>query len=284
MKQIAFTGGKGGTGKSVVSCLWAIEKVKRSKKVILTDCDVECPNNYLLLAEKLKKPIKKIHSPCPKLDKRKCRKCGLCVKKCKENAIFQPPGDYPQFLEEFCSSCGACWNICPYGAIKTEEKGVGKIYENKIEIKNGGILTLITGVSASGAQETGPISRETRKFAEDKAKREMADFLVVDTAAGIHCPVIGALENSQNAFIVAEPTPMGGQDLEIIINLLKKLKIRSQIIINKSDLGDKSLIEKIAKKYKINIGGNIPYSKKIEQRYLEGKIKDLNGSIYINKI
>ena len=49
IKKIAITGGKGGTGKSTVSILLANKLRNENKKVILVDCDVECPNGYLLL-------------------------------------------------------------------------------------------------------------------------------------------------------------------------------------------------------------------------------------------
>ena len=46
---IASTGGKGGTGKSTFAVLLALKLSKRGEKVVLCDCDVECPNDYLLL-------------------------------------------------------------------------------------------------------------------------------------------------------------------------------------------------------------------------------------------
>jgi MinD superfamily P-loop ATPase len=50
MQKIAITGGKGGTGKSTVAILMANKFAKEGKKVLLCDCDVECPNDYLLLS------------------------------------------------------------------------------------------------------------------------------------------------------------------------------------------------------------------------------------------
>ena len=100
MQKIAITGGKGGTGKSTIAVLFANKFVKENKKVILCDCDVECPNDYLLLGQRLGKAEKKVYAEFPKLDKRKCKKCGLCAKTCKNNAIFQAPGNYPVFIKD----------------------------------------------------------------------------------------------------------------------------------------------------------------------------------------
>ena len=45
IKKIAITGGKGGTGKSTVAVLMANKLVKEGKRVVLADCDVECPKD-----------------------------------------------------------------------------------------------------------------------------------------------------------------------------------------------------------------------------------------------
>jgi MinD superfamily P-loop ATPase len=131
-KLLATTGSKGGTGKSTVAILLTVDLIKKGKKVIICDCDVECPNDYLLLSQKLKKPVKKICAEFPKLIKKKCTKCGLCSNACQNNAIFQAPNKYPIFIKDLCSSCGTCWNVCPFGAIKTKKEKIGEIYLNKI--------------------------------------------------------------------------------------------------------------------------------------------------------
>jgi len=86
--MIGVTGGKGGVGKSTFAILLLCELLKKNKKVLLCDCDVECPNDYLLLGEKLINSVQKIFGTFPKLDKRKCRKCGICAQTCRNNAIF----------------------------------------------------------------------------------------------------------------------------------------------------------------------------------------------------
>jgi len=266
-QKIVITGGKGGTGKSTVAVLMAAELLRKGKKVILCDCDIECPNDYLLTGQKLKKPIRKVYAEFPKLIKKKCTKCGLCVKTCRSNAIFQVPGQYPIFIKNLCSGCGACWAVCPFGAIKPQKQEIGQIYYNKI--KN---LDLITGVANPGIEETGPVVREVKEFTLKFAKRIKADIVLFDTAAGTHCPVINALLNTDLAFAVTEPTPMGAYDLNLILSLCKKLKIPAKIILNQADLGKKQEIKKIAKKYKVKIGKEISYSREIVKAYSRGKL------------
>ena len=278
LKKFGVTGGKGGTGKSTVSVLFASKLVRKGKKVIICDCDVECPNDYLLLGKNLKKSEEKVYAEFPKLNKTKCKKCGLCAETCRSNAIFQAPGKYPIFVKNLCSACGACWIVCPYGAIQPKKEEIGKIYLNKIKdtkhkIEN---FWLITGVAKAGLEETGPVVLKTKKFALNFAKKIKADYILFDTAAGSHCPVISALLDCDLAFAVTEPTPMGEYDLDLILDLCKKLKIPAKVILNQADLGDKRGIEKIAKKYKIKIKTEIPYSRKLVEAYSKGQLLNFN--------
>jgi len=272
IKTIGITGGKGGAGKSTVAVLMASDFVRKGKKVVLVDCDVECPNDYLLTGAKLQKAKKRVYADFPVLDKKKCQKCGLCVRTCRENAIFQKPGDYPTFIKDLCSNCGACAIVCPYKAIKTKKEEIAQIFLNKIKKD----YWLITGIAKSGLEETGPVVAETKKFALNFAKKIKADYILFDTAAGTHCPVISALLDCDFAYCVTEPTPMGAYDLNLILDLCKKLKIPTKIILNQSDLGDKTKVQRITQKYKIKIEKEIPYSKKLVETYSKGQLLNLN--------
>jgi MinD superfamily P-loop ATPase len=272
MKTIAVTGGKGGTGKSTVYILLANKLRREGKKVLLADGDVECPNDYLLLGQELKKAEKKVFAQFPKLDKKKCQKCGLCVKNCHSNAIFQAPGQYPIFLHELCSGCGLCWHLCPHQAIKIERKVIGEIFKNKINES----FYLATGRSVGVVDETGPIVTELRHYVLKLAKKVKADYLLLDTSVGMHCGVIRALIGADLAYAVTEPTPLGAHDLKLILKLLKILKVPTKIVLNQADLGSRELIDKIAKKTGVEIKHKIPYSKKLVKAYSEGKLIGVN--------
>jgi len=268
IKNIAITGGKGGTGKSTVAVLMANNFVKKGKKVVLVDCDIECPNDYLLLSQKLKKPQEKIYAEFPTLDKAKCKKCGLCVSTCRSNAVFQAPGKYPIFIKDLCSGCGACWIVCPHKAIQPKKEEVGQVFLNKIKKD----YWLVTGVAKSGLDETGPVVTQTKKFVSNLVKKIKPDFVLFDTAAGTHCPVISALLGCDLAYAVTEPTPMGAYDLNLILDLCQKLGVPAEIVLNQADLGDKTKIRAIAKEFKAKIKKEIPYSKRIVEAYSEGNL------------
>ncbi len=280
IKIIAISGGKGGVGKSTIAVLLANRFAKKGKKVILCDCDVECPNDYLLLGQKLKRPEKKIYTEFPKLNKKKCKKCGLCVRTCRSNAIFQVPGQYPIFIRDLCSGCGACWSVCPHKAIEPKKEETGKVYLNKIskpKLKSqDSNFWLITGVAKAGLEETGPVVAKVKEFALDFAKKIKTDYVLLDTAAGTHCPVIAALMNCDLVYAITEPTPMGVHDLNLILDLCKKIKVPVKIILNQANLGDKRRIGKIARKYKIKIEREIPWSKEIVEAYSNGRLLGFN--------
>lgn len=269
IKEVAVTGGKGGTGKSTYSIMLASELVKKGKRVVLCDCDVECPNIHLLLEQELENPLKQIYSELPTLNKEKCIKCGLCAKTCRNNAILQAKGKYPEIFEDLCSGCGACWLVCPNNAMDVKKERSGNIYLNKSEdFKN---FWVITGESKEGLEETGPIVLKTKKYAQNFAEKKGIDCIIYDVAAGIHCPVIAAIMDCDMAYAVTEPTPMGAHDLVLILNLVKKLNVDFDVILNRSDIGDKKLIKKVLEKFNIEkIYREIPYSEKIMQTYARG--------------
>lgn len=278
IEKIAISGGKGGVGKSTFAVLLTKKLVESGKKVVLVDCDVECPNDYLLLSQKLNKEISKTYTDFPKLIKSKCKKCGICAQKCPNNAIFFIPNKYPIFLNNLCLGCGLCEAVCPFGAIKMKKEETGKIYLNKVEFKSLNFY-LITGLAKAGLEETGPIVAQTKKVALEFAKKIKADYILFDTAAGTHCPVITALLGVDFAFLITEPTPMGTHDLELMIDLCKKLKIKASVVLNQANLGNRKLIENLLKKYKMKIEKEIPYSKEIAKAYSGGKILDLKSVI-----
>jgi len=274
MKMIASTGGKGGTGKSTFAILSALKFSKQGKKVLLCDCDVECPNDHLLLGKELRES-EPIYQDLPELDAEKCVSCGTCSKVCKENAIFWVKGKTPIIFEDLCIGCGACWIVCPQNAIKRKEKVIGETFETKISEN----LWLLTGMSELGISETGPIVKEAKKRALKLAKRIGAEILIIDTAPGTHCNVIQALLGCEKAYIVTEPTPLGAHDAALILDLLKMMNIRSEIVLNKADIGSEALIKKIADEYDVPITIRIPYSEKVIRAYSEGRLDRIVGLI-----
>lgn len=276
--KIAVTGGKGGTGKSTMAIALAFELAKNNK-VLLIDADVDCPNDHLLLDIKRKK-VKTIYQRLPKWNFKKCIKCGKCSFVCKSNAIVSVKGKLPIFMPQQCNGCGACVIKCPVKAISWDKKEIGSLYKGSAYG-----IDLVSGELKVSEPISEFVVGALKKFI--KPKESKYSFIITDTAAGTHCDVISALEGCDTALAVTEPTPLGAHDLELILKLLKILKIKSKVIINRSDIGNKNLIKKIINRYKTEVVAEIPYSKKLIESYSKGKpieIKSIKSIINNKKI
>lgn len=261
MRMIAITGGKGGTGKSTVATSLA-HTLSSKGKVLLVDADVDCPNDHLIIGIE-RNLLKTVEQRIPQFDFTKCTKCGACGKVCKTKAIVSISNNYPIFIENQCNGCGACKIVCPSGAIDWSSKEIGKIFFGTKEN-----LSFLSGELKANQ----PISEfiVTHLNEEIGKIKQSYDFIIIDTAAGTHCPVIAALEHADEVIAVTEPTPLGAHDLEIILRLLDDMKKKSKIIINRADIGDKKQIMELSNKYQAEIVFEIPYSDEIVKAYSAG--------------
>jgi MinD superfamily P-loop ATPase len=187
---------------------------------------------------------------------------------CRENAILWVEGKTPLFFSDLCNGCGACWIACPNNAITTKKQVIGEVFTTQINDH----LWLVTGRSKPRVAETGPIVKEVKQHAFKLAEKIGADILLVDTSPGTHCNVIHALRDCRKAYVVTEPTPLGAHDAGLILKLLQIMQIPSDVVLNKSDVGDKKAIDKIAAEYGVSITVEIPYSDKLVEAYSEGRL------------
>ncbi len=258
--RIAITGGKGGTGKSTVATALAYA-LSEHHKVLLADADVDCPNDHLLLGIG-RTHLRTVDQRIPAFDLRKCTGCSACASACRSNAVAA--SDKPIFMVNQCNGCGACRTVCPSDAISWSTKRIGDIFTGSI-----GNLDLISGELVPNQPVSEFVVNHLNE--EIEKKRDSYSYVIIDTQAGTHCPVIAALEDADEVIAVTEPTPLGAHDLGIILQLLQILRKPSSIIINRSDIGDRSIICNLSDKYGSKIIAEIPYSDEIVRSYVKGK-------------
>lgn len=256
MKTITILSGKGGVGKSSITASLAIA-LSRKRKIICADCDVDASNLALVFGLKSFKEWKPITTnEKAEIDYEKCNRCRKCVKACYFNAIGWDKNK-PMIKEFGCEGCGLCNIICPKNAIK-----LYKVYNAKIgygKTKYG--FSVVAGQLEMGESGSGKIVAAVKELA--KSRRENAEIMLVDAAAGIGCPVIASVSGSDYVIAVTEPTPSGFSDLNRALKMINFFNIPHGIIINKFDLNLKSTkeIEGFAKRKKIKILAKIPYDK-----------------------
>ncbi|MHA1339329.1 MAG: nucleotide-binding protein [Promethearchaeota archaeon] len=275
-KVISITGGKGGTGKTLISTNLATKLFLEGKNVLLVDCDVENPNTNILLGIDLKNTEvieETIDIFLPEFDPNICNQCGICRESCYKHAIIQFPGDYPTVMEHMCSGCRTCQRLCPTNAIKEGKHSIGKSYfikdvyadkHNNInkndknskwnifdlligELKEGeAISVLIVEYLLNKVEYYNKIRIKQENLKNKTIINEMKsnnskqsniyDYIILDTPPGAHCDVEAALSNSDIILAVTEPTPFGAHDLKRILDLIKILGKNAYIIVNRSNL------------------------------------------------
>jgi len=254
--KIAVASGKGGVGKSMLASSLAILFFK-NKKVVALDCDVDAPNLHLWLGEKEDwDEVEKISTnEKPIIDLKKCTGCGKCVEICAFNALRLVEGR-PVLNGFFCEGCGACEAICPVKAItmKPIENAEIKIKKN---VQN---FPLVSAQLYPGETGSGKIVDEIKKRAENFEY----EVMILDSPAGIGCPVIAALNGIDFVVLITEPTPSGFSDLKRVLTVVNHFKIPYGVVINKWDI-NKKVSGEIKNWSQEKFLGEIDYDKRIFQ-------------------
>jgi len=280
-KIIAVTGGKGGTGKTLVALGLSVFLSTMNKRVLLLDCDVDAPNVAVLLNVELKNK-QNVVGFLPEFDPVKCTYCGKCSEVCPEKAILAAKNKLPYVFENLCSGCEACKIVCPYDAITDRRKILGWTFEGKaadIDIISGELK-----ISEINATE---IVKAVRERAAEKSSTIQYDYIIIDTSPGAHCNVIRSILGADIAVAVTEPTPFGFHDLELILRLLNKINVNSTIVVNRCDLTDSfKKVNELAEKYNSSILGKIPVDPKIMDKYVNQSLLDIDkdASIGFNEL
>ncbi|ABO50735.1 Cobyrinic acid a,c-diamide synthase [Desulforamulus reducens MI-1] len=248
--KIAVLSGKGGTGKTTISASFAASIASCQ----YIDCDVEEPNGYIFLNPDIQRS-QQVKVLVPEVDKAKCDGCGACGTACQFNAIAVLKGEVLLF-HEICHHCGACVIACPRDAIYEQERMIGVIEANKNDNFLHGKLNVGEPISV-------PIIQELKNLIKkDKP-------VIIDCSPGASCAVVQSIEECDYCVLVTEPTPFGLHDLEIAVQLVRKMKMPFGIIINKAS-DDSKLIHDYCRSEGIKILMEIPFSTEIAKAYSEG--------------
>lgn len=260
MKQIVIISGKGGTGKTVIAGAFAA----LAKNKVMADCDVDAADLHLLLQPNIKERHEFKSGLTAIIDKKICQQCGKCIVACRFNAINQ------DFVIDpiSCEGCAFCTYICPVQAIKMEENLAGEWFIS--ETRFGPMVHAKLGIAE---ENSGKLVALVRKKAKEIAEENNCDWVIIDGAPGIGCPVIASLSGIDCALVITEPTLSGLHDAIRVIDVAKHFGVPVKLVINKYDLNTEmsKKIEKYCNKNGISLIGKIEFDKSVVEAMVEGK-------------
>lgn len=259
--KIAVLSGKGGTGKTTVSNNLAA----LVPHATIIDCDVEEPNSHIFLTPVIDRE-ENVTVGYPVIDEEKCTHCRACASFCNYHAIIAS-SKVTMPMKELCHDCGGCALVCKAGAISYEHRPIGRIYEGKASTGNPMIYGELTTGELSGVK----IINRLRNLVEER------ELVIIDSPPGTSCSTVAAVEDTDFAVLVTEPTPFGVSDMKMVVEMLREMGIPMTVVINKAGLGDEEVYN-YCREEKLTIAGEIPFDRTIAEAYADGKL-----AVYINK-
>jgi MinD superfamily P-loop ATPase len=263
--RIAIASGKGGTGKTTVAVNLAALLAKiEDTTVTYADCDVEEPNGHIFLKPWIDSS-EIVTIPVPVIDEERCTVCGACSSFCQYKAMATISNRVLIF-DELCHGCGGCTLVCGENAIREIPREVG-IVETGVTVtrESGAVVEFAQGKLRVKEIQAVPVIKAVKKRLPD------GGISILDAPPGTSCPMVEAVRDSDLVLLVTEPTPFGLHDLEIAVETVRQLDMKSAVIVNRSDIGD-DRVRRYCERENIEIIAEIPHSREIAETYSRGKL------------
>jgi MinD superfamily P-loop ATPase len=284
MRSFAIASGKGGTGKTTLTAVFAL-LARDCGGVIVADCDVEASNLPIALDARLDSVTPYEGGAVAVISPRACMGCGACANLCRAGAIRPPDLDAPVPTIAYdveslrCEGCGACLLAgCPNGAIALQDVTVG-------EVRTGHASSgpIVWGRLEPGQDLSGRLVAEVREAARLTASSEDAPLLLIDGPPGVGCPFLSAVAGADGLLAVAEPSVSGTSDLARLLTVARRLDLDTHVVLNKSDLSDDGadLLRSLCRDQGVPVVAEIPFDEMLATfpQYLaaHGGLVDVRG-------
>ncbi len=292
MKQLVILSGKGGTGKTSVTAVFAhlLATNNTAIKAILADADVDAANLELVLAPNVISRESFQGGQFAQIDTDICANCRICAKVCRFDAIGDasqphfhrlalrriaasdtpnaPIPDAPIIDPIACDGCAACVYRCPLDAITMQKQEVGEWYRSESRFG-----PLFHAHLRPAQENSGRLVTLVKQQARLLALDEGADLVLVDGPPGIGCPVISAASGADLALIVAEPTAAGIHDMSRVLQTTAHFGVEALVCINKADIypDGAAQIEAFCQEQGVPVVGRIPFDTAVTQAMVQGQ-------------
>lgn len=269
MKQLVILSGKGGTGKTSVSAVFAhLVSISSSPlRAVLADADVDAANLEFVLTPNILEEHEFVGGKIAVIDQAICAGCGTCKSVCRFDAVYET-GQTFEIDPIACDGCAACVYQCPSEAIQMQTQTAGQWFHSETGYGHFFHAALRPAQENSGKLVT-MVKQQARLFAME----ESYDLVIVDGPPGIGCPVISAVSGASLALIVTEPTAAGAHDMRRVLETTAHFGVPALVCINKADIYPEGAaeIEEFCREQGIQVLGRIPFDVSVTQAMVQGQ-------------
>jgi MinD superfamily P-loop ATPase len=281
VKQLVILSGKGGTGKTSVAAAFAHLAAEGWPRVraALADADVDAANLELVLAPQKLETHEFVGGAVAVIDAEACQSCGACYDVCRFDAVRPPLTNLGERGRAgnngvYCVDPIAC-DGCAACVYQCPEKAIRM--EPQLAghwfRSNSRYGPLFHAALRPAQENSGKLVTLVKQQARLLALDEGFDAVLVDGPPGIGCPVISAASGAHLALIVAEPTAAGIHDMERVLATAAHFRVPSLVCINKADIYPKGAaqIEAYCRERDIEVAGCIPFDATVTAAMVQGQ-------------
>ena len=193
----------------------------------------------------------------------KCTLCGICQEVCNFHAVIQL-GEMIMVFPELCHGCYACSELCPTSALPMIPKKMGELKHF-----NDHHLHFIESRIDIGEEQAVPLISQAQKYINEHFNGDL--IRIYDSPPGTSCPVIEATKDADYVILVTEPTPFGLHDLKLAVETMKELKKEFGVVVNRHGIGNDDVLQ-YCEKDNIPVLAKIPNDRRIAELYSQGKL------------
>jgi len=255
LRQISVVSGKGGTGKTSLTALWA----RRAEAVVLVDADVDASNLPLAFSHRERQRHRFVGRDVAVVNETLCTACGLCADMCRFEAFrtVQRDGGTGYEVDPLaCEGCTLCSLACPPGAITMHPHESGEWFVS--DTPYGPLVHAQLGVAEGNS---GKLVTQVRRAAEEVAEAEGRDLILIDGPPGIGCQTTAALTGADLAVVVTEPSASGRHDMARLLQVIARFDVPALVVLNKADLApdQEDPLRRAAARHGADFIGTVPF-------------------------